>query len=415
MKATAFIDKYLARLLMISFFLPLQWEVWAVMASCGYFVIRTAVEKDYPPGNHYWWALLLGCGYFLYVFAIPFTPAEYKIVVQNICEYRAALIVMPFIFAFMSQRHKQAILDERMFFAIACLISTTLGNIAFINTYFLNPVKMPPGWHLSHTDYRIFFETFSGIHPTYTGMYLCFSVCILLLAPKPAKVWLNILKIVSMYVLIVFLMALMPKSPLIALVIIVAHYGYRQRTHLYKYKWVFAAMAVAMAAACIFIPFIGQRVGEMFSFFGFGKPSSIANNSMHVRKLIWETNSSMAAEYWLTGVGPGMMQHLLRQHYFFNSLSYGFYVGYYDPHSEYFTQMLSFGIAGLLVVLAVLAAHFTKAIRQKNLLYLYLLIIIFTSFFTESVLSRQHGVMFYAIFTAMFFFYRNRKTEELKG
>jgi hypothetical protein len=236
------VDKYVARLLMVSFFLPMQWQVWTVMATCGYFVIRTAADKTYPPGRNYLWAFLLGSGYFLYVFAIPFTPAAYKNVVEKICEYRAAFLVMPFVFAFVSQQYKKIIINERMIFVYACVIYTAITNIAFIDHYFLNPVKAPPGWHLSHTDYRIFFETFIGIHPTYTGMYLCFSICILLLSPRAEKNAVRILNILVLYLLIVFTLALMAKAPLLALVIILAHYGYRERKQLFRYKWLFAGM-----------------------------------------------------------------------------------------------------------------------------------------------------------------------------
>jgi hypothetical protein len=156
----------------------------------------------------------------------------------------------------------------------------------------------------------------------------------------------------------------------------------------------------------------GQRIGEIFSFFGIGKPTTTANNSVHIRKLILETNSAMAGKYWLTGVGPGIMQYLLRQHYFFYSISNGFFVGYYDPHSEYFTQLLSFGIGGLTLLLTIITAHFARGVRQRNLLYVYLLIVIVISFFTETVLSRQHGVIFYSLLTSLFFFYRNNESSK---
>jgi O-antigen ligase len=81
-----------------------------------------------------------------------------------------------------------------------------------------------------------------------------------------------------------------------------------------------------------------------------------------------------------------------------------FPVVYHDPHNEYFVEWLSFGILGIALLVAILAVQFIKAVRTKNYLYLYLLIVLSTTFFTETVLSLQRGVMLYAVFTSLMFY-----------
>jgi hypothetical protein len=56
------------------------------------------------------------------------------------------------------------------------------------------------------------------------------------------------------------------------------------------------------------------------------------------------------------------------------------------------------------MLVLVLVVHFRKAIVSADKIYLYLLITIAITFFTESLLARQQGVLFYSIFTSLFFF-----------
>jgi hypothetical protein len=101
----------------------------------------------------------------------------------------------------------------------------------------------------------------------------------------------------------------------------------------------------------------------------------------------------------------------LKEKYFFYSLSHNFNIGYFDPHSQYFWEWLCFGILGVGLLVAILLVHFAKAIRSKDHLYLYLMILLSITFATESFLSRQQGVVFYALFTSLFFFANSRPSK----
>ncbi len=89
-------------------------------------------------------------------------------------------------------------------------------------------------------------------------------------------------------------------------------------------------------------------------------PENITQNSVNIRKLIWETDTNMLKNYWLTGTGPGRMLDLLHQRYFFQSIYRGYWVGYFDPHNQYFYEWLCFGIAGIVVLLLALAVQYKR-------------------------------------------------------
>ncbi len=393
------IDTYVARLLMLSFFVPEKLQALLVMASGLYFVVRTYRSKEPVAPRNYLWALIIGSCYLLYLFSIPLTPPQHTHFLNLLCQRRASFLLMPFVFAITAQPFRAIIAGELIYFVYGCFASCIVGNADFVYHMWILKHEAQT---MSHVLYRIIFETSTGIHPTYMGMFLCFSICITLLKAPFS----GIAKYILVYLLLVFLLALLAKSPLIALIIISAHYAYIRRKTLYRYKMLFLALLVSVAAACFFIPFIGQRMKEVLQFAGVGKPGNAAENSVYVRKLIWNVDTDLVRQYWLTGVGPGRLLHMLHERYFFYSVANHFPVGYLDPHNEYFSEWLCFGLLGIVLFLVVLGLHFIRAVRAKNYLYVYLLIILYITFTTETLLSRQEGVLFYSIFTSLFFFYK---------
>ena len=337
----AAIDKYAARLLMLSFFIPQSLGVVALLLPCLYFVICTLVSRKPVPRGNYLWALLIGSGYILYLLSIPITSPDYRDFLLILCQRKASLLLMPLAFAIMSPSFIRVIMDELMYFVYGCVVVCIAGNVNFIYNHF---TALGVNNVLSHVNYRIAFETCTGIHPTYMGMYLAFAICIVLAIPVASGFRVRVIKYGLVYLLLVFLLSLLAKSPIIALAGILVHYAWVQRAALYRYKWILIGMAAAVAAACYFIPFIGQRVGEMFN-----------------------------SGYWL-----------------------------------------SFGIIGILVLVFVLGIHYATALRAKDHRYIYLLVILSVTFFTETILSRQIGVLFYAVFTSLFFFSSLQEVEKSK-
>lgn len=402
-------DTFAARLLMMSFFLQENLQVFAAIGTCVYFVTRTITTKQFRPSNNLLWILLIGGGYLMYVLAIPLTAPEHQRAIFTLLERKSSYLLMPIVFAFTAPEFRSLIMRQLMFFVYGCLITCAVGNAAFMYHHFIaNPATVT----LSHVWYRNIFEECTSIHPTYMSMYLCVGLCITLLYATPRNRWESRLKNALLYLLLILTLALFAKAPLIALAIIAVHLLYGYRKQLYKFKLHFIAFAATVAGAYFFIPFFRQRAEELLGLLHNNKDAeNITQNSVNIRKLIWDTDTNMLKHYWLTGTGPGRMLDLLHQRYFFQSVYRGYWVGYFDPHNQYFYEWLSFGIAGIAVLLLALAVQYRRAIQHKNNLYLYFLIIISITFFTESLLGRQTGILFYSIFASLFFFYTPQKKE----
>jgi O-antigen ligase len=208
--------------------------------------------------------------------------------------------------------------------------------------------------------------------------------------------------------LLVFTLSLFAKSPLMALGVITVGFVWQQRRRLSTYKVPAAILAGVGVAATLFIPFIRQRAAEMLGLFHQTPSDNLIQNSVHMRRLIWNTDVTLLRHYWLAGMGPGRVLQALHQHYFFHSLYRGYPVGYYDPHSQYFAFWLAFGVLGILVFIIMLLMQVRNAIIHRHTLYGCLLVVLIITFFTETMLARQQGVLFYSIFTALLFFTGNK-------
>lgn len=396
------LDKYAARLLMVSFVLPMQLQIIGLFLPCAYFIFRTFQDRERTPVANYITAIGIGALYLLYLLAVPLTPPQYRGIVQKMCEYRVAYLVMPIVVATISPQKIKIILGQLVWFVYGALATCLITNIRFVAKY----VLAPGGFHgVNHVTYRIFFEDVSSLHPTYISMYLVFGTGILLVQGMQLN---RALKYTMFYASLAFLLPLLAKSPLIALVFICIHTAWLRRKRLLQYKWMFAGVLLVIALSYLFVPFVSQRVNEMAGI-GTGVKENLVDNSVHERKMILSVDLAMVKQYWATGCGPGRLQHLLDVRYLFYSLHYGRNIFWFDPHNEYLYQWISFGLAGILVFGITLIAHFIKALRARDNLYIYLLLILCITFFTESVLSTQHGVILYAFFTSILFFNRSKE------
>lgn len=399
-------DQYAARILMLSFFLPAKWQVAVVMSVSSWFIIRSLNSIRDTSKNDFAWALFFSSLFVLYFASLAMTPVEYRKILLHLCERKVSLFFTPFVIALAGPYYRKVILGELHFFVFGCLISCVAGNLDFIGHYYFSG----GGLHeASHVAYRIMFEHTTGIHPTYMGMFLGLSICITMLSG-----WYNfrngtMTRYALVFLMLVFLLALLAKSAIVAMILIFVHFGWTKRKWVYMHKVQIGAMVIALSAACYFIPFTGQRIKEVFSFMGHNRPAGITDNSVYVRKMILETDLTLLKHNWLTGVGPGRVLHSLQERFFFFSLDHNTDVSHYDPHNEYLNEWLGFGLAGILLLISILVIHLYRSIHDRNQLYIYFLIILVTTFFTETVLARQEGVIFYALFTSLFFFSSSRK------
>jgi O-antigen ligase len=403
MKHSDKIDTAIARLLMISFFLPGLAQEIALSIAVLYFLVRSFKSTDKFPKQNLFMAVVLGGSYILYLCCLPTThDADRGELFQQIA-HRSSLLLLPLSMAMIHPKFIKVICDELMYFSFACLLLCAVGNIAFVCYY----LQMHHAIALSHPIYRQYLEHVTGIHPTYLAMFLCFSIAVVLIDAKETFRAHPLAKTVVLYLLFLFDFSMLAKAPFIALIIVITHFIITQRKRANAIKPLLLSLLGTIATAVLFVPFFSQRLAEVSQFLR-GRNSMI-DNSMYERQLIWNVDKKLWQQYWATGIGPGKLRGALNDYYAHYFTEMHLEPRYFDCHSEFLTQWISFGLAGIVVFVAILLLHFIKAIKRGNTLYLYLLLIMTVTFFTETVLARQWGVLFYSTLTSLFFFSNNKQ------
>ncbi|MFC5412791.1 O-antigen ligase family protein [Larkinella bovis] len=392
-------DKYLARLVMISFFLPNRVQIFLLMGIFLFWLIRDNFVYKNQFFRPYGGALVLGSVYLLYAIYVPFTDPAFRSGVLFDLEQKATLFAAPFIVLLMQPQTRKIISGELLFFVYGCFLSCLVGNLLYLHEY---------GWHITgpeaHIQYRLYFEKITGLHPTYMGIYLCFSTAILLISPQHRQQLKGWKLGAVLFPLFMFLMALMPKAPVIALFVILGYYGWINREHKYRFVPIMAVLLVSVSVACISIPFSSQRIGE-FSTALEAKPNdNPMDNSIQMRQVIWSVDLDVLKEHWLGGVGPGELDRFLTAQYEVYARRLNVPLVAYDTHNEYLNQWLAFGVVGIGLLLLTLGIQYANAIRRHDHLYMLLLMVFTVTFFTENVWSQQKGIVFYSFFTSLFFF-----------
>ncbi len=399
-QSTTQVDKWVARLLMVSFFLGIKGQAIGVVACIGYFFFKSIFERHPISMSHIKWALVMGSGFFLYLIALPLTPQAFSDKMHLVVEGRLSYLLFPILVGLTARKYINVLVSEFRFFVFAAVATCIYANTWFVTHFYL--LHHDQGQVINHVTYRIFFETVTQTHPTYISMYISAAIFMLLTGITQLN------KLVSSllgYLLLAFLLAILAKSPVLAVGIAALHFAWEQRGKIAQYKWAIVGLVAVIAMSYLFVPFVSQRVNELITVGGGKSHNPVADNSLNERKLIWEVDKSALSQFWKTGCGPGKLMYELKLRYFFNSMTYKTNIGLFDPHSQYFYECISFGVLGVVFLLIGFGTHIIRALKSGNKFYAYLLLLFGITFFTESLLVRQQGLLFYAFFTSVMFFY----------
>lgn len=124
--------------------------------------------------------------------------------------------------------------------------------------------------------------------------------------------------------------------------------------------------------------------------------------------------TEMAAEddIWITGYGLNAAQDKIRE----KVESYNLYPGYgeFNFHNQYIQNFAELGVFGLLIFLAIIVINAKNSFSRKDFVHISLAFLLITLFLTESLLSRQRGILFFMVFYCVFNAVKAREYQEIK-
>lgn len=397
------------KLAALSFFVPLKLQVFLLFICTVVPLLTIIINKQNISKKEYLTAFLLGSIYFLYLVYIPFAGVNLHVLLF-LCEKKLSLILLPFTVLFINKATENKPAFNWLFFVYACVAACFVANLYILIDYIIHQPSV-----LFHVYYRQYFEKLTNTHPTYMGIYIAFSICVLLYRFQKNLIPQKYISahIALFFLLLIFLLFLSPKMPLVALLLIGLYVFLNSKFSLQKYFILLSFLAI-VASGYFLIPSFQQRWHETSNFISKTEnSSSFIENSLTTRKIIYEIDMNMLGPFWLKGTGPGNLQAYLDNYYFYVSVNTKTLIPSYNTHNEYLNFWLSFGIIGILFFVGLLFFHFRKAYLSGNILYTYFLVLICCCFLTENLLDRQRGVVFFALLAA-YFWQENENFEKIK-
>ena len=328
---------------------------------------------------------------------------------------KLSLLVFPFV-VFTSQKlNQQEIKNILKSFLLSILISSL---ICFINAFYRNHIDPFPETDWLYFSYRDLTEII-GIQPTYLALFVSFAILISFYLIKEGSHVHSFFKKIFFYsisfFLVVFLFMISSRTEITAFLIILFSgiiYFFYKRNKLLKGLLIASISFLIFVSLICQIPVAKERFLQVFGIqnndvwinqYGKGKETQ-----PDVRVLKWKCSWYAIRENWLFGVGTGDVQDILQSQYKKNNFETAFQQKF-NSHNQFLETWIGLGVIGLFFFLSSLVVPCILFFQNKNYLYMAFIILFFTCCITESMLERQHGIIFYSLFTSLFAFHYTDK------
>jgi len=351
--------------------------------------------------------LLFSAIFWVYLAGMTFTENTGKGWIAVVLKF--SFLAYPLIFAFLDSsfiRKKQMLfLTGAFIFITSSSTLFSLGHAAF--EYFV------------HNDHQAFFYARLSylLHPSYYALYINFAMiavlCRLLINKQVQRNGSKILfwSLIPFY--IVFLILLESKAGLLGLLSVI----FLTLIHLIvngkKYKDAIALAVVSLITVgltILLIPQTTNRVDDVVETMENQEGNAAHHSAAAARIYLWEAAWNAFIEKPVTGYGSGDVSEELIHQYELQNNSRAIEMKY-DSHNQYLQTSVATGILGLISLILLVGFPVYFGFKRKILLYFLLGFLMAINILVESMFERQAGVMFYAFFNSLLFFYY--KSDEL--
>jgi O-antigen ligase len=170
-------------------------------------------------------------------------------------------------------------------------------------------------------------------------------------------------------------------------------------------RWIVPAAVVVLLLGAIAM--LNTQTGQRFRSiekYSYELDSPVSEfNELTIRLALAECSWLVLRESPVLGVGAGDVQKKLDSVYRAVDYKYG-YLDQQNPHNQYLSQWLATGLAGLAVLLYILATSARFAYKHRLHDFLILTALFGISFFTESILERQKGIVLFSLLFSLYLF-----------
>lgn len=344
--------------------------------------------------------------YILYVIGIFYSDAGFDIPESRfILQVKASLMIFPLIFATIelegfSQKHLNKIL---VFFTAGCLASTLiiLGNAIY--TFYSTDHSIDVFFYARLAKYH---------HPSYLSLIYSFTIAFLIsqfLRDQNMTRCKTILIVTLIIYFQVFISLLSSKAGIIGLFFLWGGVVIFVLSKLKERRLAAIYFSAAMTLIFLLLLVMNPTVVGRFKAVEKAMTEDYETNSETLdgsvtRILIWKSALEIISEKPIFGVGAGDVRNELVRKYREKMITPAI-ENEYNAHNQYLQTYLATGIAGFVALIGSLAVALVVALRSGNLLYFLFALLFSFHILVESMLERQAGVVFYAFFNTLLFYF----------
>lgn len=363
-------------------FIALGCIVFLILISKDSFSNIKQNLKDYFLTSSYFFLILISTAY----------SSNVEIGINHISK-SVVILVMPFCVFSMAK------ISQLTLFRVLSNFIASLSVFAFLGMLFALAVYL---LDFGNYFYYYGYSEILNIHSSYYGMYISFSLSVLLyyfLYINSDQNALFFCGIASFIILIVALYMLAARGATLSFVmvsfILIAIKLKRKIPSIMIYSIIITVIFLASTIAILRLPNFQSRYQNILEtemvWKGLATNNEILNRKVHYQSVIeaWEMNP-------IFGNGIGDSNMIIQQKYSKNN-----FVGYekgYNAHNQFLETLSESGIFGLSILILVFAYCIYTGIKYQNLIMLIFIFILGFAFLTESILHRIHGISFYAFF-----------------
>jgi O-antigen ligase len=281
-------------------------------------------------------------------------------------------------------------------FTLGCVFS---GLIGLLNSIF--------GFYNTGDSSLFFYDKISFfLHPSYSAMYFCFSLLILYFQFFNNKI--RTKKSLYFYYSLIFFFSVLiilsaSKTGLISLFLIhfiaIIVWVSKSRTY-WRGLGVFSLLVAITFLSYKSSTILQNRINEFIEVTKTGNTSK--GSTTAARTIIWGLAIDLIAERPFFGYGTGAEKQVLIKKY--NDENHIVFANKeLNTHNQFLQTSIGIGLLGGVILLIMIFTPLFFSLRRNYYLYGFFLILIIVNLFTESMLERQAGVVFYALFNSLFF------------
>jgi len=308
-----------------------------------------------------------------------------------VIEKSLSFLVCPIIFYNLSLS-KQQLYKIFIFFTLSCVI-IILANTISIFYDFVTKGELE---NFSYTN----FDKIFGSNTTYLSLYIATILFFWIWYLNDAKksIYTNYFILIFSTILFGFLLLLSSRIVLVTAVTSFFYLIFKYKDK--KYLAVFILITLISVIQFNYNSVLRERFSTSIDF----KPNvnNLNYGGAQIRLQMWYSiYVGGIKKNFLLGLGTGGGQELRKEIFYKNNLKIP-YRENYNSHNQYLNNLYRNGIISLVFLLLIFANSMYDAIKRKNIIWVVFNFLIIGVCFTEVILARQNGIVFYLFFNYMF-------------